>query len=188
MTHYKNGEEVKYWGYWDIHALLKEYDEDLAALFLSINVNYPALLADIGRFIILFRYGGVYHDLKFISNLSMIKYLNSLPLISFIGETNPIDPTNIRSGNIAVLTKGHALFKNVLSDIKKKLLVAKEERWFGSKLMVSIGSRIFKNVFNIYKSEIIIKYPLEKKRLVIFNNIIYRKNVRSWQKTEEFIF
>lgn len=65
---YTNGEIVKYYGYNDIVYLLNNYDKELCKLFLDINCNYPALLADIGRLIILYTYGGIYHDLKCMSN------------------------------------------------------------------------------------------------------------------------
>jgi hypothetical protein len=186
--YYKNGEIVKYWSYNDIYVLLKDYDTELAALFLSINVNYPALLADIGRFIILYRFGGIYHDLKFISNLSMICYLDKVGSITFIGETNPTEPSRVRNGNIAVLEKGHPLLLSVLTQIKKKLNAAKEDRWFGSKLMVLIGSRIYKEIFDMCASSSIIKYPMLSRRLIAFNNEIYKGRSCAWQKTEEFLF
>lgn len=65
---YTNGEIIKYYGYNDIVNLLNNYDIELSKLFLELNCNYPALLADIGRLIILYTYGGIYHDLKCISN------------------------------------------------------------------------------------------------------------------------
>jgi len=187
-TYYTNDEEIKYWGYMDIYNLIKEYDEEFAELFLSINVNYPALLADIGRYLILYRFGGVYHDLKCVSNLNMISYLDNTGEVIFIGETNPLDPGRVRNTNIVTLIKTSPLLLDVLTEIKKKLLIAKQEKWHGSKKMVYIGSRTYKDIFDIYKSDLIIKIPMVAKRLLIFDSTIYKKNSRSWQKTEEFIF
>lgn len=44
---YTNFDIVKYYGYNDIVNLLNDYDNELSNLFLKLNYNYPALLADI---------------------------------------------------------------------------------------------------------------------------------------------
>ena len=88
---YTNCEILKYYGYIDIVNLLKNYDNELCKLFLKLNYNYPALLADIGRLIILYNYGGIYHDLKCMSNQKMINYLNSVSSkTKLIAEEHPI--------------------------------------------------------------------------------------------------
>jgi len=77
INHYTNNEIITYWSYNDIVNLLFKYDVELCKLFKCLNYNYPAFLADIGRYIILFYYGGIYHDLKCISNKKIINYLDT---------------------------------------------------------------------------------------------------------------
>ena len=61
---YTDGEKILYYNYEDIKNLLEKYDIELYNLYIKINYKYAALLADIGRYIILYNYGGIYHDLK----------------------------------------------------------------------------------------------------------------------------
>ena len=68
--------------------LLFKFDKSLYNIV--INIKYPALIADIGRFIILYYYGGVYLDLKFIITDKFINFINNEIIeIDFIADKHP---------------------------------------------------------------------------------------------------
>jgi len=183
---YTNGEIVKYYGYNDIANLLNNYDNKLYKLFLEINVNYPALLADIGRLIILYTYGGIYHDLKCMSNQKMIDYLKLVSSeIELIGEEHPIEKHRVRIGNIIALHKNSNFIKSVLEKIKTKLETEKDA--FGHQQVFNIGSGIYINEFLENTNPCIYKYPFEKTNMLQFNSEIYSKNIKKWQHTDEYI-
>ena len=184
---YKNGEIVKYYGYNDIVYLLNNYDKDLCNLFIELNCNYPALLADIGRLIILYTYGGIYHDLKCMSNKKMIEYLTSVPSeIELIGEEHPVQKYRVRMGNIIVLHKHSKFLASVLQNIKTKLINSKNA--FGSKKVIELGSGNYTQAFLNNTDTCVYKYPFQVKGMIKFNNIIYSKNIKKWQNTNEYIF
>lgn len=182
---YNNGEIIKYYGYNDIVTLLNNYDKELCELFLQLNYNYPALLADIGRLIILYTYGGIYHDLSFVSNIQMINYLNSVSdEIEIIGEQHPTQSNRVRNSNIIALHKNSQFLNSVLQQIKIKLIDSKEA--FGPAQMFSIGSGIYINEFLNNQNTCIYKYSFKK---LIFKYVQIRLNTPTrWQKTYEYIF
>lgn len=184
---YTNCEIIKYYGYNDIVNLLNNYDDELCKLFLELNVNYPALLADIGRLIILYTYGGIYHDLKCMSNQKMIDYLKSVSSeIELIGEEHPIEKHRVRNTNIIALHKNNNFIKSVLEKIKKKLETEKDG--FGPQQVFNIGSGIYINEFLENTNKCIYKYPFENTSMLTFNSDIYLKNIKKWQLTDEYIF
>lgn len=187
--HYSNKEIIKYHFYSDILELLQSYDIELAQLFFQINPNYPALLSDIGRFIILYNYGGVYHDLKCLSYPNLNLYIDRVKNngVIFVGETHPCETHRVRSGNIICLQIKCSFIKNILSEIKKELLNAFHHKGFGSKLMFNIGSQIYIDLFKKYESKIIIKEKLDPKYLYLDFDI-KNLNFKHWQDTEELIF
>jgi len=192
---YTNGEIVKYWGYDDIALLLKKYDEELYDLFLKINYNFPALLADVGRYVILYYYGGIYHDLKCISggNLNMLNYLENEidPNITFIGHDAG---SSVVSRNVISLQIKHPLLHSTLQSMKKKLIDTRNNKYCGG--IVNDASKLFDvacepyiHMFMDYynKNDDIIKRNLED-NLVFFHHHIYSKNITKWQNTYEPIF
>ena len=194
-AHYTTGEIVKYWGYNDIALLLKKYDEELYALFLKINHNYPSLLSDLGRFVILYYYGGVYHDLKCISESNMKNYLeNDIGSnVTFIalGEHNPDD---IHTRNIISLQIKHPLLHSTLQLVKKKLIEAKDNNYHGG-IVAGQGSNIIYCAFQPYvdtvldyctKNDDVIKR--REGGLYFFHHHIYAKTIARWQTTYEPIF
>ena len=189
-ANYVNGEIIKYWGYNDILKLLVTYDKELADLFLLINHNYPALLADLGRYIILYYYGGIYHDLRCLSKPSLLVYISSLPSnVTFIGEADPAKGHKVvRNGNIISLVLRHPLLLKVLQNIKTALQIAKQNNSKGSLNMFIIGSRSYINEFHMFQSSDVIKCPLARKGYIHFNSVIYTKKSRCWQSTNQYIF
>ena len=184
---YSNGEILKYYGYNDIIDLLNNYDKELCNLFIEINCNYPALLSDIGRLIILYNYGGIYHDLKCMSNKKMIIYLKTLsPKIELIGEEHPTETIRVRNSNIVALHKNSNFIASVLEKIKIKL--NNEKNAFGFKKVFEIGSMIYIKEFLNNTNVHIFKYPFEKKKFLYLNKYIYFKNIKKWQNTNEYIF
>lgn len=190
--YYLNNEIIKYWGYNDIANLLKNYDNELYQLFLSLNPNYPALLTDIGKYIILYYYEGIYHDLKMISKKNINNYINYQKSnnINIIGEEHPTLKFRVRSGNIISLKINNPFFNIVLQNIKKELIIAKDQKYKGPDHVFNIGSDIYINEFNnfLLKNNNIIKYPLEEKGLILYNIDIYSKNIKKWQETDEYLF
>jgi mannosyltransferase OCH1-like enzyme len=184
---YTNCEIVKYYGYNDIVNLLNNYDYELCKLFLELNCNYPALLADIGRLIILYTYGGIYHDLKCMSNKKIVDYLKSVSSeIELIGEEHPIEKHRVRNTNIVALHKNSNFIKSVLEKIKKILETEKDA--FGHQQVFNIGSGIYINEFLENTNQCIYKYPFENTYMLKFNSEIYSKNIKKWQNTDEYIF
>jgi len=183
---YTNGEIIKYYGYNDIVYLLDNYDKELCKLFLTINHNYPALLADIGRLIILYNYGGVYHDLKFMSNKKMIDYLQSVsPKIELISEEHPTQKHRVRNGNIVALKKHSNFIASVLEKIKTK--IQNEKDAFGHTKMFEICSGIYINEILNNINICIYKYPFQNECMLKFDHNIYSKR-KAWQDTNEYIF
>ena len=184
---YTNKEIIKYYGYNDIINLLKNYDNELCKLFMELNPNYPALLADIGRLIILYTYGGIYHDLKCISNKKMIDYLSLVsPEIQLIGEEHPKEYNRVRNTNIVALQKNSKFIRIVLKKIKIKLQNSKDA--FGPQAMYSIGSEIYINEFK-KQDKYIYKYPFQTNNMIkFFIKEIKSKNIKKWQNTYEHIF
>jgi hypothetical protein len=184
---YINGEIVRYYGYNDIVNLLNNFDKELCNLFTELNCNYPALLADIGRLIILYNYGGIYHDLKCISNKKMIDYLKSVSSeIELIGEEHPTEKHRVRIGNIVALHKHSNFIASVLEKIKKKLENQKDA--FGSKKVFEIGSGTYIQEFLDNTNTCIYKYPFQNTHMLHFDLKIYSKNIKKWQSTEDYIF
>jgi len=186
-NYYINNEKVIYWSYVMIRELLKKYDMELHDLFLEINTNYPALLADIGRQVILYYYGGVYHDLKCMSNINLINYLNEKN-VKIIAETNPIDESRVRNMNIIALSIKHHFINDTLQKIKAALKEAKEKRYKGGDEVWNIGSKIYLEVFKDYECDgEVIKDKLVLKRLIYYDPNIYNKNIKKWQNTDEYL-
>lgn len=183
---------ITYHYYDDIYKALQGYDTELSELFLKINRNYTALLADIGRYIILYNYGGVYHDLKFTSNDKIKNYImkNYHNGKTFIAERNPRVTNLIRSGNIITLEKCHVFIDEILKRLKNNLKEAKIKKHYGSRAMFEIGSityisaykeckdnHIFSNISREFFGEFIKK-----------NSVIYNSRFKKWQLIEEPIF
>lgn len=173
--HYTNNEVIKYYGYNEIINLLKNYDNELCKLFKNLNPNYPALLADIGRLIILYTYGGVYHDLKCISNKKMIDYLNSVSSeIKLIGDEHAIKKNRVRNTNIVALQKNNEFINSVLQKIKIKLKDSKYA--FGPEAMYIIGSGTYIREFS-KQENYIYKYPFQTNKMITFFGEIKLKNI-----------
>ena len=192
--YYINGEIVKYHSYNDIKNLLSKFDDELCKLYLQINYNYPALLADIGRYIILYYNGGIYHDLKCISNKNMIEFLDTMPLnVELIGEEHPYEINRVRNTNIIVLQKYSKFLESLLQSIKVKLSKSFYAYGPGKVFMLGSGIYIYKFKqyikYNKHKSiKDIFKYPFFKSNQIIFDNTIYNKNIKKWQNTYQYIF
>ena len=159
-------------------------------LYIKINYKYAALLADIGRYIILYNYGGIYHDLKCTSNRKLTNYLLNLDNnITFIGETHPIDTNRTRNTNIISLCLKHPLLNELLRKIKINLLEAYTDKLRDPINMVKIGSGIYnRDVFKKHESKTVIKY-LMYPTYINFNDYIHNQLTPiRWQNIYEYIF
>lgn len=188
--YYINNEKVIYWDYADIKVLLKRYDILLYELFVQLNVKYAALLADIGRYVILYFYGGVYSDLKCISNKKMISFLERMKNrgIVFVGESHPVNPIRVRNGNIISLCERHKLLHDTLQNIKYALLDARKNNVKGPKNIWRIGSLIYIDLFKVNKLESVVHIPLIEEGYIIFDAEIYSSRIVKWQSTFECLF
>lgn len=183
------GVQRTYWSYNDIAALLSDYNKDLHALYLSINPKYAALLSDIGRFVILYYYGGVYHDLKFVSKPKFVKSLHTYQNdYSIIGEQHPRQKHRVRSGNIISFAKSDPFFKLVLDAIMSRLDTAQNTKLSGSVAMFEIGSGIYIELFSEYEEK---REDMMRKRFdwryLKYHKDIYKANITKWQNIEEQI-
>lgn len=184
-----NQHKVKYWSYNDIAELLSGYDADLRDLYLRVNPYYASLLSDIGRFIILYKYGGIYHDLKFLPKNRFYKKLDLLKNdFAIIGEQHPKQPHRIRSGNIISYYPGDIFFASILDSIKSELSIAKKNQEKGSVRMFAIGSGIYIDHFDKIKE---IRNDLRKVKLtwtlLKYSKKIYKSNITKWQNIDEII-
>jgi signal recognition particle subunit SEC65 len=184
--YYINGEVIQYHSYNDISKLLESFDIELKQLFLQINTNYPALLAAIGRLVILYYYGGIYHDLKCVSTKALDAYLDTVADKDLICEEHPTVKHRVRNTNIVALKTHSPFIATVLQKIKIKLLASKDA--FGPDQMFSIDSIIFITEFAKNKNNTIIKYPFINTNMIVFDNDIYKKRITRWQRTYESIF
>ena len=178
-NYYKDMDNVRYYTYVDILELLYEYDEELCWLFYHINHRYAALLADIGRYIILYMYGGMYHDLRFMSNINEndLNYNRT-----FVAEICPNEPYRVRNGNILLLQTKHPSLDTILQRIKSELILTKLENTKGSHNMFKIGSGTY------------ITYCNENPTLVERDSFKFEESgliysgLERWQDVEDNIF
>ena len=165
---------------------MERFDIELQKLFLQLNPNYPALLAAIGRLVILYYYGGIYHDLKCVSTKALDEYLVTVAELELICEEHPKDTHRVRNTNIVALKLHSPFIATVLQKIKAKLLVSKSA--YGPDKMFHIDSLIFISEFAHNKNNTIIKYPFINTNMILFINDIYKKRLTRWQRTYESIF
>jgi mannosyltransferase OCH1-like enzyme len=189
--HYRkfSGIQSSYWSYNDIAELLRTYDIGLSELYLSINPKYAALLSDIGRFIILYLYGGVYHDLKFLAKHKFVKFFQDhMNVYGIIGEQHPRDKHRVRSGNIISFVAEDPFFRVVLDAIKSRLIIVHKTKLSGSTAMFDIGSGIYIRMFSEYEKR---RTDMARKRFdwryLKYNKSIYKANITKWQDIEEQI-
>lgn len=178
---------IKYHTYADIIKLLNEYDKELCFLFKQINTNYAALLADIGRYIILYKYGGVYHDLKCMSDYNIESIYENIK-DTLIGEICPNEPHRVRNTNIMVKSTKHPFIDIVLHEIKNKLIKGKITNIYGSRNMFLIGSHTYISLFEIYSKKMNIIEKRLDNFITINKDIYHKKKLKKWQNTEEYIF
>ena len=187
---YENNEKIKYWKYTDILFLLYHYDFELAKLFLKININYPALLADIGRIVILYYFGGVYHDLKFTSNKNLLTLLNkNKGKIKFISESFIKNNTLfIRNSNMISMDIKLKILDDILKIYKQNLLINYNDKSFGSASMWNLGSKTYINYIKISKSKDIIQNNLSKNEFINYIPFLKTYNKKTWQTTNDYLF
>lgn len=188
--YYVNNEKITYWNYNEIASLLKDYDTVLYDLFMQLNTNYAALLADIGRYVILYFYGGIYSDLKCMSNKKMIDFLGEMKKegVLFIAESHPTGVRLIRNGNIISLYKKHQLLDDTLQYIKHALIEEKKQNTKGPEKVWQVGSKIYIDLFTKNRSETVINIPLLKEGYIIWNASIHSSRIAKWQSTVEYLF
>jgi mannosyltransferase OCH1-like enzyme len=186
--------EFKLYFFEDLYKLLKEYDNELAFYFNKINLNYAALLSDIGRIFILYKFGGIYQDLRimFKNNKTIFlikKYLENG--ISLILEENG---QSIRIGNLASKNNSEIL-KKYLNNIKEKLknyynkkMIENNCFIYGSGTLIELFKKLSKNDNDFYE------YEDEKIKKINWNvrlesklNKIYNNNGH-WSKLKIPIF
>ena len=179
---YVNKEIVKYYSYNDIKELAKNFDSKLYNLFIKINPIYPALLADIGRILILYNYGGVYHDLKFFSTKKLSNYLNYTKSKFFVDSRYN---NKIRNSNIIVLERNNIYLKEILQLMTQKLTKLYEKNILdGRKYVYFVGSVSFFEIVKKYDKNITKLF----KEFIERDNEIYFKNIVKWQDTHEKLF
>lgn len=191
---YPKNFEFKLYFFEDLYKLLKEYDNELAFYFNKINLNYAALLSDIGRIFILYKFGGIYQDLRimFKNNKTIFlikKYLENG--ISLILEENG---QSIRIGNLASKNNSKIL-KKYLDNIKEKLknyynkkMIENNCFIYGSGTLIELFKKLSKNDNDFYE------YEDEKIKKINWNvrlesklNRIYNSNGH-WSKLKIPIF
>ena len=191
---YPKNFEFKLYFFEDLYKLLKEYDNELAFYFNKINLNYAALLSDIGRIFILYKFGGIYQDLRimFKNNKTIFlikKYLENG--ISLILEENG---QSIRIGNLAS-KKNCKILKKYLNNIKEKLKNYYDKKMienncyiYGSGTLIELFKKLSKNDNDFYE------YEDEKIKKINWNvrlesklNRIYNNNGH-WSKLKIPIF
>lgn len=191
-NHYRHIQDVrlKYWSYAEISELVHFFDIELFELFKNINLNYAALISDIGRLVVLYYFGGVYHDLKCISNTEFVKMLKSVKgVVSVLAEQHPKQPQRVRIGNIVALCPKDPFFKNVLIECTSRLNLAWKNKAKGKEEMFKIGSGSY---IDIFEKQSLIREDVVKKLLepdfISFDKKIYKMNIRHWQNVNESIF
>lgn len=185
LRHYLNYKNVlvHYYGYNDIMKLLLKFDKSLYNIAININIKYPALIADIGRFIILYYYGGVYLDLKFIITDKFINFINNEIIdIDFIADNHPW-LNQLRLGCISSFKLNDKFIKNILKKTKESLYYCFMNDLFGSTEMYRIVNESYKNIFNEYLNNRIIKKNYTKLKFIINNRKKVNKKLVRWQKT-----
>jgi hypothetical protein len=179
---YKNV-SVNYYSYNDIMKLLLKFDKTLYNIAININIKYPALIADIGRFIILYYYGGVYLDLKFIITEKFINFINNeITDVDFIAEEHPW-LNYLRLGCISSFKLNDKFIKNILGKIKESLYYCFMNNLSGSTEMYRIVNLNYNNIFNEYSNSKIIKKNYTNLKFIINNREKVNKKLVRWQDT-----
>ena len=107
--------------YSSIISIISEVDQELGRLASLINTRIPALIADIGRICVLYKYGGIYCDTKFIISKKCLNQVSKR--LDTFGYAFWIHPkfNRCRNGCMAA-TKGHSEFMAVVRSMRRMLL------------------------------------------------------------------
>jgi len=109
--------EFRIHNYTSLYEELKEYNAEYARLVSKINPLLPAFIADIGRIFVLWKYGGIYHDVHFyINNIQfLLKVKDTIHKHGFVFESHPIKHRSYscRNTNMAA-RKQNPLFLKIL--------------------------------------------------------------------------
>eukprot|EP00962_Isochrysis_galbana_P013496 scaffold3822_cov142-Isochrysis_galbana.AAC.8 len=105
-----------------IHTILLDIDPELAALFSRINPVLPAMVADVGRIAVVYKYGGMYLDfsMAFASQEGFCSIVNLLSTHDGVFD-QPTGLKRIRNSAFAA-PAGSPLLKESLMAIKKNML------------------------------------------------------------------
>lgn len=119
--------EVRLFNYSGLYDLLRRYDTEFARYFSMIDPDFAAGMADIGRILLLYRYGGIYHDANFYirDGQKLQGLLEELRTKDILLERHPLllgCLFMIRNRFIAARTGGLVFFRRVLERQKANLI------------------------------------------------------------------
>uniref|UniRef100_A0A7S3K346 Alpha 1,4-glycosyltransferase domain-containing protein n=2 Tax=Aureoumbra lagunensis TaxID=44058 RepID=A0A7S3K346_9STRA len=125
--------EIQIYNFTSAHKLVKSIDADLGLYFYQMNIMYATTLSNIFRLAALWKFGGIYHDIKCSlesKNLKMIH--NSLQIYDLVFEERPGSfghgARRIRATNMAAARPKLNYFLHCLSIMRKKLNAAYEKQ------------------------------------------------------------
>ena len=107
--------------YSSVIDVICEVDEELGRLAKLINPCIPALIADIGRICVLYKFGGIYCDTKFVITKQCLNEVNKR--LNTFGYAFWIHPklNRCRNGCMAA-TGGHSEFLAIIGSMRRLLI------------------------------------------------------------------
>lgn len=147
--HFFGEVEIIVHNYITLQLLFDEFDPEMARYFSLINPMYAALLSDIGRYLLLYLYGGIYHDTKMrFEDLKEIIKFSELcePQQQYlILEIHPTIQQRIRNSNMIACRRGSRFLFTVMEmtkiDLRKMVLggeIPNKYSGFGRSMMIDL--------------------------------------------------
>lgn len=120
--------KISFHTYTDLYNDINLYNTEYGFLFSKINPLFPAALSDIGRIFLLWKYGGIYHDLdEYIDDSDVLQNIvEKLNKLEFLFMNKPSSVHKCANSNMASI-KYNLLFERILATQFKNIYRVKKE-------------------------------------------------------------
>lgn len=174
----------------DIEELVLKYsneiDHDFYNIYNSIKRNVTK--ADIGRYLLIYYYGGVYidNDIDILSDFSMsdlknynngVWYTEKIANIQDLGSKEEKNPVRIANYIIASLYPKNEILLDIIKESSKRIKsLQSQELWNDSDVLWCAGPDVVTTILTHTQKRYYILYDLEKSK-----NIILHKSEGTWR-------
>lgn len=120
--------QINFYTYTDLYNEINSYNTEYGFLFSKINPMIAAALSDIGRIFLLWKYGGIYHDLnEYINDGDVLQdIVEKLSRLEFLFMNKPSTGHKCANSNMASV-KNIPMFKQILATQFKNINRVREE-------------------------------------------------------------